>query len=273
MDTHNHDALLHSLFAEVLFALASTSDDEEQAWSAIERLRSINTEQIFTEAVRFCHSPEARERRVGVDVIAQFGLPEQTYHEPVVLLLINMLETEHTPMVIESIAIALRHRSDERAVGPLLGFEQHPDAAVRYGVVFGLLGHTDPRAVACLIRLSADPDAQVRDWATFGLAQQIDTDTPALREALIARLQNEDEDAAGEAMVGLALRKDGRVVAPLLKLLHTGEIGRLPLEAAAILADPVLLPELEQLRTQWKGDQDWYYELLLEAIEACTPPL
>jgi hypothetical protein len=60
MDTHNDDTLLNTLSADTLFAIASTSDDEEQAWAAIERLRSINTEDVFTQAVRFCHSRDAR---------------------------------------------------------------------------------------------------------------------------------------------------------------------------------------------------------------------
>ena len=158
-----------------------------------------------------------------------------------------------------------------RAIGTLLRFQQHPDAAVRHGVVFGLLGHTDPNAVACLIRLSADPEPHVPDWATFGLAVQIDIDAPELRAALIARLHDPDGDTAGEAMVGLARRKDARVVAPLLELLQLGDVGSLPLEAAVALADPVLLPALEQIRAQWNGKHDWQYELLAEAIVACTP--
>jgi HEAT repeat protein len=138
--------------------------------------------------------------------------------------------------------------------------------------VFGLLGHTDPRAVASLIALSADPNVRVRDWATFGLAVQIDTDTPEIRAALLARLHDSDGDTAGEAMAGLARRKDRQVVAPLLELLQSGHVGSLPLEAAAALADPMLLPTLQQIQAQWSGKQEWPYQLLEEAIIACTSP-
>jgi HEAT repeat protein len=143
MDSHNDDTLVNNLSADALFALASTTDDEEQAWAAIERLRNLATEDVFTQAVRLCHSCDAHERCVGVVVIAQFGLPQQTYHEPVVQLLIQMLEAEEAPTVLESIGIALGHRNDVRAVGPLLQFQQHAEPAVRYGVVFGLLRQTD----------------------------------------------------------------------------------------------------------------------------------
>jgi HEAT repeat protein len=138
--------------------------------------------------------------------------------------------------------------------------------------VFGLLGHTDPRAIDGLIALSTDSDVRVRDWTTFGLAVQIDTDTPEIRAALLARLHDSDGNTAGEAMVGLARRKDRRVVAPLLELLQSGHASSLPLEAAAALADPVLLPKLQQIQAQWNGKQEWPYQLLEEAIVACTSP-
>ena len=266
------DTPLKTLPTDALFTLALTSEDEEQVWSTIQRLHSLNTAAVFTEAVRLCHSRNARHRRVGVDIIAQLGLPEQTFHDPVVQVLLAMLETEDTPAVLASIAIALGHRGDARAIEALLPLQQHPDPDVRYGVVFGLLGHTNPRAVACLIALSADREVHVRDWATFGLAVQIDTDTPALRAALCARLDDPDGNTAGEAMVGLARRKDAQVVATALKFLQTGHVGSLPLEAAAALADPVLLPTLQQIQTQWSGKQEWLYQLLEEAIVACSPP-
>lgn len=271
MNTFNNISTVNTLSVEALFTIAATSYDEDQVWAAIERLRSIGTEAIYTQAVAFCHSETARERRVGVDVLAQWGLPQPTYHEPVVQLLLTVLETEQSPEVIASIAIALGHRNDARAVAALLPFQTHPDPEVRYGVAIGLLTHPDPRAVACLIALSADPEPHIRDWATFGLAVQIDTDTPEIRAALAARLSDPDGDTAGEAMVGLARRNDPRVIAPLLELLREDDGGSLPLEAAAALGDPVLLPALHAIQASWSGAHDWPYSLLEEAIAACTP--
>jgi hypothetical protein len=91
----------------------------------------------------------------------------------------------------------------------------------------------------------------MRDWATFGLGTQIDTDTQEIREALFARVFDEDEVTRGEALVGLARRNDGRIVEPLIR-----ELARYPnteylsysLEAAEELGDPRLLPVLTKLR-------------------------
>jgi len=258
-----------------LFRLAVTSQDADQAWSAIERLQSLDTEIVFAEAVRLCHRQDARQRQVGVDVLGQWSLPQQTSHESIVQALLTLLETEDSPEVLASLGVALGHRGDARAIRPLLALQQHPDPDVRHGVVFGLLGHTDPRAIDCLIALSADSDVRVRDWATFGLAVQIDTDTPELRAALLARLHDSDGDTAGEAMVGLARRKDRRVVAPLLELLQSGHAGSLPLEAAA-LADPVLLPTLQLYvgttsRTDLLTLQDFYNGLDRQRVPYALP--
>ena len=50
----------------------------------------------------------------------------------------------------------------------------------------------------------------MRDWATFALGTLADEDTPALRDALAARLDDPDEDTRLEAVHGLALRGDHR---------------------------------------------------------------
>jgi HEAT repeat protein len=265
------DTPLNMLPADALFTLALTGADEEQSWSAITQLHRVATEAVFTDAARLCRSSNPHDRRVGVDVLAQLGLPENTFHEQAMHVLFALLETEEAPEVLASIGSAGGHRHDERAIGPLLALQQHPVEDVRYGVVLGMLGHTDPRAITCLIALSTDQAVHVRDWATFGLGEQIDSDTPEIRAALHARLHDQDGDTVGEAMVGLARRKDAQFLAPLLAFLQAGNVGSLPLEAAAALTDPVLLPTLQQIQVQWSGKQEWPYQLLEEAIAACTP--
>jgi HEAT repeat protein len=256
---------------DALFTLALSTNDTDAAWDAIAELHRRGTSDVYLRARQLCLSSLAHERRVGADILGQLGSPLPTYHEESVQELLAMLATEQMPEVLESIGIALGHRADLRAIVPLLQYQYHSDPAVRYGVVFGLLGHDTPEAIAALIALSADPEPHIRDWSTFGLAVQIDTDTPAIREALAARLNDTDPDTCGEAMVGLARRKDSRVLQPLLEALRSGDVGSLPLEAAAALHDPQLFSTLVQVREQWHGEQTWEYSLLEEAITACKP--
>jgi len=84
------------------------------------------------------------------------------------------------------------------------------------GAAARVTGLDDDLAVETLIELSQDEEAHVRDWATLGLARQIERDTLELRDALLARLGDPDEDTRAEALAGLAERGDERAVDPLL---------------------------------------------------------
>ncbi len=77
------------------------------------------------------------------------------------------------------------------------------------------MGHEAPLTIESLMILSQDTEALVRDWTTFALGTQIDLDTEQIRIALVNRLDDPDDDTRGEALVGLATRKDERVIAAL----------------------------------------------------------
>lgn len=83
--------------------------------------------------------------------------------------------------------------------------------------------------------------------------------------ALAERLADPDDDTRGEALVGLARRKDQRVVSALLAELTSGDVGRLAIEAAELIAVPELQPHLLSLQEWWDID----CELLDRAIRAC----
>jgi hypothetical protein len=78
----------------------------------------------------------------------------------------------------------------------------------------------------------------VRDWATFALGALSPHDTPALRDALAARLEDPDATTRIEAVHGLAVRGDVRGAEAALQLLYgpapEGIWERHALEEAAI---------------------------------------
>src|SRR5690606_36818225 len=142
------------------------------------------------------------------------------------------------PNVIYSAAIALGHRSDPRSISHLVKHIAHKDAQVRYGITFGLGGHEDPNAIAALLQLAKDTDADVRNWAVFGLGTLIDTDSVAIRETLWTAVTDSDSDVRGEALVGLAKRKDPRTAKAILQDCSQHGISRQSFEAAEKLGDP-----------------------------------
>jgi HEAT repeat protein len=245
-------------------------EDEEAAAEAVSLLHYRATPDVL-EAVRpLCHSKNSRERSVAAWVLGQLGVHERAFPDECHALLDSMLRQERDPEVLHDLGVACGHLLHPDAVPLLVPLADHPNPLARSGAVSGLLTREDDASVAALIRLSGDEDADVRDWATFGLGKQIDLDTPAIRDALVARLDDLDGVTRGEAIVGLAIRRDERVVAAILAALAMdesafGERYDLVLEAADELADARLLPALLARRGRTTD------ELSLEsAIERCS---
>ncbi len=252
------------------------SDNPDLGWEAILALRDRASREDFEAAARLCESSVPHERAVGVDILAQFGRP-RAYPSEICAILLRLLETDDAPDVLRSAATAFGHNSEwVEAIPLLIRLKAHPDAAVRFAVVFGLLTQTDERAIQALIELSSDKEDHVRDWAAFGLGSQIDTDTPAIREALYRRIVEQDPSPAlEEALVGLAVRKDPRFFQSIMDLLNQSEPGTLILEAAEKSGDPRFYPVLLTLKEQQLAggeDPDSYWmHCLNDAIASCTP--
>ncbi|MGW7430717.1 ankyrin repeat domain-containing protein [Streptomyces sp. NPDC054861] len=113
---------------------------------------------------------------------------------------------------------------EPEGLAELSAFAAHPDAEVRRALATALTGLVPAGhapALDILLALSRDHDSRVRDWATLALAE-VPGDTPALREALAARLGDADPDVVAEAARGLAMRQDPRATETLAALLADG---------------------------------------------------
>ncbi len=201
-----------------LMTAALCEPDEDLAWDAVCSLQWRGTREVLDRAVRLCESFCAFERRVGADILGQLGLPKRSFPDHGLRTLLRMLETEQDHGVLQAILVALSHHGRSEAVGPASRFQHHVDPEVRHGVVLALMGQERPQAIESLIVLTKDPEAHVRDWATFALGTQVEVDTPELREALVDRLADEDEDTRDEAIVGLARRGDRRMIPALPRI-------------------------------------------------------
>jgi HEAT repeat protein len=249
-----------------LINCALTEPDENKAWEAVVTLHFRATREVFEEARKLCCSEYPQERGVGADILGQLGVPNRLYPDECVAILAEMSQTEKDEGAIGSICTALGHLHHPGAVEPLLRWKNHPNSVIRWRVAVALGGDEEPDAVEALIELSTDPDEGVRDWATFGLGSQTDLDTPRLREALCARLNDPDPVTRAEAFVGLARRKDERVIAPLIEALDSTQLDGyeprqdLVLEAVEEIADPRLLPSLLAMRG--RKSSEWIEEMI-----------
>jgi len=220
---------------------------------------------VLQAASALCRSADAHERFVGASVLAQLGAPEIPFARERFEILSQLISTEKQASVLGAAATAFGQLNNPRVFPVLLRLKQHPNPEVRFGVVTGLLSSKAPEAIQILIDLSTDKNNDIRNWATFGLGSLIDSDTPAIREALFGRVEDEVAEIRGEALVGLTSRRDSRAIPFVMKELSAASVTSLAVEAAAEAADQSLVPALLDLAPRWKLDS----ELLQTAINNC----
>ena len=78
-------------------------------------------------------------------------------------------------------------------------------------------------------------------------------------------MDDDNQDARDEAILGLARRRDPRALPVVFARLQDDAVGKLAVEAATYLADAQLLAPLLALEHWWDADP----ELLADAIAAC----
>lgn len=258
---------LEAQSTEALIQIALEGDEEdERAWDAVWALRRRGTRDVLDAAIQLLGSPSAKSRGRGAHILAQLGGKNPTFPAECGEALLDQLRREQEPAVLHSIGVALGHLQEPRALAELIKLASHPSDDVRYGAAHGLAVLDAPEAVEALIRLSTDEDRDVRDWATFGLGSMMeDVDTSALRDALAARLGEEDTEIFGEALVGLADRKDPRAVEPVRAALQGEMVTVYVLESAASLGDPSFYPLLLAIRDR-RGTTDDYFQHVLDDV-------
>ena len=180
-------------------------------------------EAALAAARELSHREDPRARAVAAYVLGQLGVPERTFPAESATALEELEAREEDPEVLATIASAFGHLGSPHGIETLLRLRRHPDARVREGAADALSGRDDERVFDALVELTSDPEPSIRDWATFALGTLSPQDTPVLRDALAARLEDSDDDTRIEAVHGLALRGDTRALDAVLDLL--GEVG------------------------------------------------
>ncbi|OKK08434.1 hypothetical protein AMK26_05360 [Streptomyces sp. CB03234] len=194
------------------------SDPEQDDWTeSVEALSRRGDEETFQAAVAWAASGDPLRQALAADVLGRLGSGGA---RALPVLREVAREARDTELVAAAVG-ALGQHGDPAALPEILRHAAHPDTGVRRGVAVALTGLVPAghrEGVEVLIGLSRDAAPEVRDWATLALAEVPD-DSPALREALAARLDDPDADTAAEAARGLAKRQDTRALDALARVL------------------------------------------------------
>jgi methionyl-tRNA formyltransferase len=180
-------------------------------------------ETVLDAARELSQQDDPRARAAAAYVLGQLGLPERSLPGDSAAALEALEAREEDPEVLATIASAFGNLGSPHGTETLLRLRRHDDPRVREGAADALAGRDDEGVFDALVELTADPEPGIRDWATFALGTLSPHNTPVLRDALAARLDDTSDDTRIEAVHGLALRGDTRALGAVLDLL--GEVG------------------------------------------------
>jgi HEAT repeat protein len=250
------------------------SESDDEYWSVVHELNRRGTQAIFDQVAVLVEAEEPAARRLACDVLGQLGYEHGRPFASESFRLLARLCADSDEAVLDSAIFAMGHLGLAEAAPILVAQARNADADVRYSVAWSLpsvLGHewidADHPGVAALMALTTDEDARVRDWATFGLGSQLKVDGSGVRACLYDRVDDSHDDTRSEALVGLARRREREVVHLVRAALEADAVGRMAMEAAALLGDGSLADPLEALAEWWDLDPD----LLATARRQCDP--
>lgn len=262
-----------------LVGMALQDWGSQSSWDAIYAFHLTGSPDTLALTRRLARSRNVRKRTLGMLIASQLqkrtkGAPlaSEEYAVPETQdLLLNGLQ-DGDDGVIEAAISGFGHRPHPLALPCLIKFSSNPNQRIRYSVAFALGKYAEDDAIETLLQLMRDESAEVRDWATFAIGTLHVIDTPAIRDALWENLTDPDEDVKGEALEGLAARRDERAIPVLLSRLSTDSLGY-ELDAAKQMASPLLLDRLVAIRDAITIDENletYWYNRLLSAIDACS---
>jgi HEAT repeat protein len=176
--------------------------------------------------------------------------------------MLPLLLEEQDAQVLQSLILGLGHLVDARVPAAISPFRDHASAWVRGAVLLGLLKSPGGDPLPVILSFMDDLDEGVRGLALAHLRiLSPEVDTPALRDALVRRMDDGSPALRAEAVLLLAQRKDPRTLEPLRRALRRTRVRQEFVEAAGALGDPSLLPALRALEGQRQDDRPFTHAL------------
>jgi HEAT repeat protein len=237
---------------EIFTRTLSGDYDDEAPWQAVQTLRNMGTRAIFDDAAEWCRSESPLKRARGADILAQLGRsadhPVNNFSSESFSVVAELVSKEKDTLPLMSAIYALGHIGNPLAIPLMLGHRASVNPNIRLAVAFALGSFANsPTAIEGMLALTEDVDEDVRDWATFGVGVLSKSDSSQIRNALVKRVHDSNEDVREEAMIGLGKRKDPRVLPALLSALEQPVVPNRAVEAASEMLD--IRNEVED----WKG--------------------
>lgn len=177
---------------KLLSRLINNKTDKSR-WNNISVLRKRPSKELFAKCVELIKSNNPKIRKIGIDILAQLGLPPRPFLNETLKIYFELLDTENAPDVLMSLLYSIGHNNDKldnEQIEKICSFINTKNSLINEGLVFALLGIDNLNAIETLIKLSSDKLSHIRNWATFGLGTQIERNNKTIREALWERVND-----------------------------------------------------------------------------------
>jgi HEAT repeat protein len=161
---------------KLLSRLINNKTDKSR-WDNISVLRNRPSQELFEKCVELVKSDNPKIRKIGIDILAQFGLPPRPFLKETLKIYFDLLEIETDPDVLMSLLYSIGHNNDKldkEQIEKICSFVGNDNSWVKEGLVFALLGIDYSIAIEILAQLSSDKLSHIRNWTTFGLGTQIE---------------------------------------------------------------------------------------------------
>lgn len=196
-------------------------DNDDIYMDYIHELRTIGNDEVFNRAKVLVYSKDFVYRDIAASILSQIAYKSKTFKGESIHLLSRLLNDKNEDVIASSI-YAFGHRKCTRYADKLASFATSKSLQIKEALAFALGGYENQKSIDALILLMKDENYDVRNWSTFSLAQITETNTQKIRNALFENLGDKEKEVRGEALLGLALRKDKRTQEAILEdLQHT----------------------------------------------------
>lgn len=261
---------LKKLSTKQLILKAYHEEDDDTYMEYIHVLRLRGNDEVFQLTKKLAYSKDSIYREIAASILNQFGYKTKLHKGESVHLLSKLLNDKDEDVICNTI-YAFGHRKCTRYTDKLASFVTSTFIQIKEALAFALGGYENQKCIDALIILMQDKNYDVRNWSTFSLAQINETNTPSIRDALFKNLNDDETEVRGEALLGLALRKDERVKDAIIEDLQKPFYGSWIFTAIEEIPDSRYIPYFESyvktLSTEDKKAFDYDIEQARKALE------
>ncbi len=95
-----------------LIQTAHNEEDEDNYWDIVATLQFRGNLDVLESASKLCESSKNQEIKLGVNILGQLGIPNRTFPDECVNILLTVLAKASDVELLNSTAIALSHHQN-----------------------------------------------------------------------------------------------------------------------------------------------------------------